>query len=338
MAKIIDPKKRKNNLEDIDAARLKRFTRFRDRLIRVRTTNRPLTILQRQDFFVCGYCGQRMALYSPGFLTGREKDPKLYYGCSHRCEPSSIHRYQFIDNKLLSFIYDRLVGFFPKAKGSRSKMKFLDEGFKTLGGLEEKRGRLLEALSHAAYNRDDVLRELIQTEEEIEKLRAKLSGVSSKHPEKSALFAPIFLAKSADELQSLDLLHRRELVRATIRRIRYFNETLIVRVAPLDDEERRVEEKGGGKIFNIHLAFDPSKLDLESILESDDEDGDEPDKDVEKPHIDLDFIMNDEEESEYAKYIRSTEQLDVELIKTEPGSPEEEAILKKRAESEKEKK
>ncbi len=324
----IDRKEQKKH-EDIDYIRQKRFTHFRDRLINVRIPGRHWTLLEKQTFFVCGYCSQRMALYSPFSLTGREENPKLFYGCHRRCAPSNIHRYQFIDGKILKFIYNRIKGFYTDFKGDPSLIKPLESNFKEIEKMDERRGFLLELLSHAGFNRDNILRELIDIEEKTEKLRDRLSGIHSKHPEKSELFAPIFLTESFEEMQNYSLSYRRELVMAAIKRIRFFNETLIIRVTPLTEEEKRLDTEGHGKIFNIHLAFDPDRLKIDSIIEGKD-DFDEQEL-SQSQRIDLDFIMSENEPmDEYAEYSRSTSPVDVELLMTEPGSSEEKEVLKKR--------
>ena len=341
MAKIINPKKGKKDIQDVDGLRDKRHTQFRDRLIRVRTSNRLWTVLERQNFFVCGYCGQRMALYSPLSLTGREEDPNLFYGCSRRCELSGIHRHQFIDGKLIDFIYKRFREMFPDVKGKKKNVKALTEEFEEIARLDKKRRHKLELLPHAGFNRDDLLKELIELEEIIKERRDKAAGLSDKRPEKSTLFAPIFIAESAEELFNLDLLYLRELVRAAVRRIRFFNETLILRVTPLDDEEHRLDTEGNGKLFNIHLQFDPRSLDIKEIIENPDPDEvQEPAKDEERPkyafeRTDLEYIMAEEEdESDYAGYDRADSKVDIELLMTEPGSKKEKEILKKREEEE----
>ncbi|MCK5833685.1 hypothetical protein KAH81_08450 [bacterium] len=316
----------------------KRYTQFRDRLIRVRTTNRLWTVLENQNFFTCGYCGHKMALYSPLSLTGREEEPSMFYGCSRRCESSGIHRYQFIDTKLIKFIYERFRGLFPNLKGDSKHVKKLTKKFEEIARHDAKRRHLLELLPHAGFNRDDLLKELINLEETIESMRDNVSGFSKKKPEKSTLFAPIFLAETPGELLTLDLLYLRELVGAAIYRIRFFNETLVLRVTPLTEEEHRFNREGGGKLFNIHLQYDPRSLDMKTISndEENEDKSETPAKEDRKKYaferVDVDFIMKDEEpESDYAGHTRSAEKVDLELLLTEPGSTKEKEILKQRA-------
>ncbi len=341
MAKVLKSKKSKGKYQDSEELREAKQTQLRDRLIRVRTPNRLWSILERQNFFVCGYCGQRMALYSPQSLTGREENPMMFYGCGHRCELSGIHRYQFIDNKLITFIYDRFRTIFPNAEGNRKNVQSLVAQFEEIARLDVRRRHLLELLPHAGFNRDDILKEIIDLEKTIKERRDKTAGFDENRPEKSTLFAPIFIAESPAELCTLDLLYLRELVRAAIRRIRFFNETLIVRVTPLTEEELHIDEEGGGKIFNLHLQFDPRSIEIDSILKMIDSDEEQkPEKKPDRPkyafeRTDLDFIMNDEEPSDdFSGFSRSADKVDLELLMTEPGSIKEKEILSKREKKE----
>ncbi|RKZ29763.1 hypothetical protein DRQ36_07660 [bacterium] len=297
---------------------------LRDRLVLVNTPGKLWAALERQRLFVCGYCAQRMALFSPMAITPSEKNPILYYGCIRRCGPSGIQRANFVDKKILVFLYERLHEKFPKAKGNSAEMDKLMEMFIQIEKMNEERGFLLEALPHAGYDRDKRLEELIKIENDIDTMRAEISGLNNKKPYKSPLLAPIFVIESPEELMDLNLLYKRELINCLVRRMRFFNETLVVVVTPLDEEERRIEEKSGGKIQNIHFSTDiRAYKELETIVGE--EEKTEQRQPVEK--IDLDFIMNPPNETEAE--IISAEPVDVDLLKTEPGSEDERKVRKK---------
>ncbi len=307
----------------------RRIERFRDRLIKVNSPGKVWTILDRQKFFVCGYCSYRMSLYSTRSLIGPEQNPMLFYGCGRRCEPSNIHRVKFLDKKLLQFIFRRLKEKFPEAKGKSDKIDDLLDDFIRLERLEGERQKLMELLPHAGYNRDDIVHALIDIEKEIENVRRANAGLDSDNPAASPLLSPVFAQDDYSGLFDLNLLYLRELTNALVTRIRFFNETLIMKVVPLDDEERRIEEDGGGKIQNIHLSyeikvFDPSIAKEAEVVE-DDFTG------LERPpweRIDPEFIMNSQEDStqEYEK----SNPIDLQLVKTEPGSEEEKNLQKGR--------
>lgn len=302
-----------------------RFERFRDRLIQVRTPGKLWSILEKQDFFVCGYCGQRMSLFSPLSLTGNETNPQIYYCCIRRCESSGIHRAIFIDAKLLEFLFDRLRSIFSEAVGKVGQRFQLDDFFEELARLESERKRILELLPHAGYNREKLLKDIISVEDKIYEMRRSVAGLDSKNPEKSKLLAPIFSFENVEELKKENLLYKREFVKALVKRMRFFNETLILRVTPLTDDEREIEKKGEGKLLNIHLSYDARRFADSDAIEPE-ETKEVIEKATEK--LDIDFIMSDKERNDFAGYEHS-EKIDIELLRTEPGSEEEEKLRKK---------
>jgi len=187
----------------------------------------------------------------------------------------------------------------------------------------------MELLPHAGYNRDDMVQELIQIEERIDAIREANSGLKSSNPAESRLLSPVFSAKDPSEIYPMNLSYKTELVKALVRRIRFFNETLIVKMNPLDEEEQSLDKAGGGKITNVHLAYHYKGY--EEGDENIDDDGEELDDErQERPHwerVDIDFIMSEPEGK--SEFIKATERLDVDLLSTEPGSREEKEILKK---------
>jgi len=304
-----------------------KIERFRDRLIKVRTIGKKWSILDGEKFFVCGYCSFRMALYSTQSLHVDYKDPKLFYGCSKRCEQSNIHRASFVDDKIMDFIYERLHEKFPGTKGGKQEMEKLAEAFHNLEELENKRRKMVELLPHAGFDRDDLLKNLVEVEKEIDTLRKRNAGLDSENPGASPLLSAIFSFDKPEELHDLNVHFRTEIVKALMSRIRFFNETLIVKVVPLDEEELKFDEEGGGKIMNIHLAryYQPYR----------DEDQTEQEEIEEKvpernswERVDPEFIMSEEEVD--SGFIKASEKIDLKFIMTEPGSPEEEEHIKEK--------
>jgi len=302
--------------------------------LKVRTPGRIWTALENQKFFACGYCFQRMALYSTRALTPSEdvKNVLLYYGCSKRCQRSGIHRTPFVDRKLFEFLYNRLREHFPEAKGSTKEMDNLTATFEKLQDMENDRQEILEMLPHAGFNRDELIEEIIQLEEEMDSVRKEISGVDTEDPSASPLLAPVFVFDNGSELMDLNLLYQRELVRALIMRIRFFNETLIVRPLPLNEEERRLEEESFGKAYNINLTLNISPISTDEIMSDDEVEEDKEEKPKEK--IDIDFILNPPTET--TPEIVRGEKVDLEYIMTEPGSEEEKKLRKKKKPAKKE--
>ncbi len=310
-----------------------RFERYRDRLIKVNTPGKKWGILDRESFFVCGYCSFRMAVFSTRSLQLKDENPMLFYGCGRRCEPSNIHRVSFLDNKIIDNLYERLHEKFPNSKAKSKDMDKLMASFELIDELEEKRRHLIELLPHAGFNRDNLVKDLVELEKRIEGMREQNSGLKSSDPASSPLLSPVFSAGNPSELYSMNLSYRTELVKALVRRIRFFNETLIVKLSPLDAEELSLDTASGGKVTNIHLAYQ-----FRDIEQSEDIDDDEiaDDGRQERPHwerVDLDFIMSEPEET--SGFIKSSEKVDVDLLRTEPGSKEERELLKKSKKEEK---
>lgn len=307
-----------------------RFEKYRDRLTKVRTPGKKWSILDGETFFVCGYCSYRMALYSPRSVQVNEEDPMLFYGCGRRCEPSNIHRVEFVDNKLIDHIYERLVEKFPNAEPSERDIDELLRSFSKIDELEEERRKRMELLPHAGYNRDELVQELIEIEEKIDQIRMENSGLETDDPSSSPLLSPVFSSEKPEDLYSMNLSYRTELVKAIVKRIRFFNETLIVKMKPLDKKERSLNKAGGGRITNIHLAYHYKgyKSGDETI---DDEDQTEPGETKKRPEwerVDPEFIMAEPEET--SRFVKSKEKVDIDLVSTEPGSAEEKEILGKK--------
>ncbi len=305
-----------------------RFEKYRDRLLKVNTPGKKWGILDRENFFVCGYCSFRMSVFSTRSLQVNEETPMLFYGCGKRCEPSNIHRVSFVDDKLIDHVYDRLNEKFPNAKPVVKDMGELMASFTEIDELEEKRRHLMELLPHAGYNRDDMVQELIEIEERMETIRDENSGLKSTNPAESRLLSPVFSAKDPSEIYPMNLSYKTELVKTLVRRIRFFNETIIVKMNPLDEEEASLDKAGGGKITNIHLAYHYRGY-QDGDAETDEDTEAVDDGRQERPRwerVDIDFIMSEPEEK--SDFIKATEKLDIDLVRTEPGSKEEKEILK----------
>ncbi len=315
-----------------------RFEKYRDRLIKVRTPGKKWSVLDRENFFVCGYCSFRMAIFSTRSLQVDDKSPLLFYGCGRRCDPSNIHRAEFVDNKLIDHLYERLNKKFPNVETPEGDQDELMRSFSVIDELEIKRRKLMELLPYAGYNRDDLVQELIEVEEEIDEIRKNNSGLESDDPSSSPLLSPVFAAKSVESLYDMNLSYRTELVKALVRRIRFFNETLIVKMKPLDEEEGSLDQAGGGKITNIHLTYHYKSYKPGDETVDEEVDAEEM-EDKERPEwerVDPEFIMSEQEVS--GGFIRSSEKVDIDLLRTEPGSSEEKEILENIEEDDEEKK
>jgi len=336
MIKMSKEKKKIKTMKEIREERIRkykekyesRYESFRDRLITVRTPGKYWSLLGHRTFFTCGYCGQNILLYSKSAVFRSTENPTLFYGCRKRCNPSRVQRINFLDKKILEFIFKRLKKLFPNLKSENAHIDQLDKVFEKLDSLEKERSRILELLPSAGYNRDELMDRITTVEDEIVYLRGDISGINSENPQESPLLAPIFSIDDPAELEEFSLLYRRELVNSLIMRIRYFNEYLLVRPTPMTNEERRIESEGMGLIENIHLAFDLRNFN-ELMKDYKNEDQEEEDEEEEQETIDIDFIMSDPDGDDLLNYGKS-EPIDVDLIKTEPGSRDEKEILRKK--------
>jgi hypothetical protein len=226
----------------------------------------------------------------------------------------------------MEFIYKRLREMFPDATGSEADEKELNKIFGEFSFLELERKRILELLPHAGFDREKLMVDIIAVEDRMRWIREDVADLGGEHPETSKLLSPVLLLNNIDDINELNLLYKRELAKSLFERIRFFNETLILRIAPLDDDERRLEKEGIGKTQNIHLSYDARRFT--------EEDGIEPEvmeEEIQKASekLDLDFILSEEDQREH--YVKSAP-IDLELIRTEPGSDEDIKLRRKKKE------
>ncbi len=224
--------------------------KFKQRLIKVSIITKPFAVLHGLSIFYCGYCGKPMSLFSTRPVQLGKRMPPLFYSCRDRCPRAGFHRAEFIDRLLLQLIQRRITQNFPEPK-AEGDYEALLEKFKKIDELYSQRLTLLNKMHYASYKRDEILADIRKVKDEIEELESEVKSLFSKGPNKNPLMYPIFNTPP-DEINSLDLTYRRELVKLTIIRVRFFNEFLIVRMKPLTAEDEAKSDEMG-RIFNINL-------------------------------------------------------------------------------------
>jgi len=165
---------------------------------------------------------------------------------------STVHRAEFIDRLLLQLIQKHITKNLPKPKSGGHYKKMLKE-FKELEKLQSERLSLLTKLHYASYKRDEVLEELRTIGDKINEYQNKISSLFSTKTESNPLIYPLFKTPPY-EINTLDLTYRRELVKTLVRRIRFFNEFLIVRLNPITEEDKRKSDEMG-RIFHLNLRI-----------------------------------------------------------------------------------
>ncbi|MCD6417931.1 zinc ribbon domain-containing protein [bacterium] len=227
-----------------------RGKKFRQNLVRVKIITRPFTVLHGIPIFYCGYCGSPMALFSSRPVQIGKKLPPLYYACRKRCPHSGFHRAEFIDKMLLQLIQRRITENFPEPK-EQGDYEALLKKFKLLDKLHSERLELLNKMHYASYKRDEILRQLSDMKDEINSIQEEIHSLFSSGASENPLMNPLFNTPP-ENINELDLEYRRELVKLTTRRIRFFNEFLIATMLPLTEKEK--ETMGSmGKTYNINL-------------------------------------------------------------------------------------
>ncbi len=234
---------------------------FKKRLVRVRIKTAPFSVLHGLGIFYCGYCGKPMELYSSRpFSPGDARIPPLYYACRDRCPRSIPQRAEFVDKLVLQLIQKRITENFPEPK-QQGDYEGLLEKFREIQKLQSTRLDLLTKMHYASYKRDQILAQIDEVKRKIAEIKAEIEKLFSAPAEENPLLYPLFKVKP-EEINTLDLEYRRELVKLFIRRIRYFNEYLIVRMLPLTEEDRRKSDEMG-RVFHINMRYSERHNELE---------------------------------------------------------------------------
>jgi hypothetical protein len=221
--------------------------KYKQRLIRVNISTKPYSLLHGMHIFYCGYCGKQMSLYSNAPIQSGMRLPSLFYACRDRCPTSGYHRTEFIDRLLMQLIQSRIVDTF----------QIPDENIlKRFGELDEMHSQYLELLNrlhYASYKRDSILQEIQVIKNGIESFEKEIKSSFSQDADDNPLMLPLFRIAPAD-VNNLDLAYRRELVRVTTIRVRFFNEFIIVRMHPFTEEDEAKSDEMG-RLFNINLRI-----------------------------------------------------------------------------------
>ncbi len=272
---------------------------FKKRLVRVRIQTHPFSVLHALNIFYCGYCGKPVALFSSRSFRVGERLPPLYYTCRDKCPRSTAHRADFIDRLLLQLIQKRITENFPKPKSGEHYEQMLEK-FKQLEELQSDRLSLLTKLHYASYKRDKILEELRDIDDRIKNFKDEIKSLFNAKADNNPLIYPLFETPPS-EINTLDLTYRRELVKTFVRRLRFFNEFLIVRLNPITEEDERKSDEMG-RIFHLNLRMTNrgEKINLpENIVQQEDEEN-ETSQDNDKKPLDeseddtFDFEIADE--------------------------------------------
>lgn len=234
---------------------------FKKRLVIVRIKTAPFSVLHGLGIFYCGYCGKPMELYSlRPFSPGDARIPPLFYACRDRCLRSMPQRADFVDKLLLQLIQRRITENFPEPE-EQGDYEGLLEKFRKIHQLQSERINLLTKMHYASYKRNQILEQLNQIKQEIERINDEISALFSADVKNNPLLYPLFNVKP-EEINTLDLEYRRELVKFFIRRIRYFNEYLVVRMRPITPEDERKSDEMG-RVFHINMRYSERRNEIE---------------------------------------------------------------------------
>ncbi len=229
-----------------------RGQKFKQRLVKVRIITRPFSLLHGMNIFYCGYCGKRVWLFSARPFRPDERIPPLYYTCEERCQRASFHRASFIDKLVMQLIQRRIRESFPEPSSGEGYEELLEK-FSEIDRLKSERLELLNKLHYASYKRGQVLEQISSLDEKVKEIESQIEKYFGSGFNENPLLYPLFTTPP-DNLNELDLAYRRKLVQLLVRRIRFFNEFLIVRMNPLTDEDRAKSDEMG-RIFHINLRL-----------------------------------------------------------------------------------
>ena len=163
---------------------------------------------------------------------------------------ATVHRAEFIDKLVMQLIQEKITQNFQKPESPGDYEKILAK-FKKIEELHSERLTLLTKMHYSSYKREQILKQLRDIRDEIDFLQEEISSLFKTNPEENPLTYPLF-ETSPDDVNELDLTYRRELVKMLIRRVRFFNEYLILRINPItkEDEEKSDEM---GRIYHINM-------------------------------------------------------------------------------------
>ncbi len=236
---------------------------FKKRLVRVTIRTKPFSLLHGMMISYCGYCGKPMDIFSGRPLILGERLPPLYYACRDKCQSSSFQRTDFVDRLLMQLIQTKIKQNFKMPQKSGDIGELLQK-FRYIEDLLSRRLDLLGKMHYASYKRDIVLAEIRELDDEIRIKQSEIKDLFSAELDENPLVYPLF-ATPPEQLNDLDLVYRRELVRTIVNRLRFFNEYILVRMIPFSEEEKRMSDSMG-TISNIHLRVTERKYG--AILES----------------------------------------------------------------------
>ncbi len=223
-----------------------------------------VTLLQGQGLIKCGYCAKPVDLFSlkSVYLAKQAEDSSVFYMCQSKCSRSSQERTVFIDELLLSHIWERINNLPPPDNLSKSLDEALEISYK-IKKVKDQRKEKLRELPTAGFNIDGLLEKIDKLEAKIKNLQEDIDDLRGLVPQQNILLKPIW-ALSQDEFLEQDLQWHRILISMLIYNIRFFNEFLVLRVMPFTDEEKETDT-GWGK--RLHLSLKYSRRNLNEIVE-----------------------------------------------------------------------
>ena len=169
-------------------------------------------------------------------------------------------RADFVDRLVLQLIQRRITENFPEPE-EQGDYEGLLEKFRKIHQLQSERINLLTKMHYASYKRNQILEQLSQIKQKIESINDEISALFSADVKNNPLLYPLFNVKP-EEINTLDLEYRRELVKFFIRRIRYFNEFLVVRMRPITSEDERKSDEMG-RVFHINMRYSERRNEIE---------------------------------------------------------------------------
>lgn len=226
---------------------------YQKRFFKVGTLSHPLGLLDGEGGnAVCGFCGQRIVIYSLSVVGDDETPQNIFYGCRANCGKLQFYRVGFVDKKIFLFIVEKLRKLFPPPKNAdQSEILRILKGYSTLSELQEKHRELITQLRRAIYQTESILEKLKKVEENIEKVKSQLSPDLSSEPSQDPFFSLLWTV-AMDKLQNLPLPYRREVYRSFVRRTRFYDTYLILRSTNLIQSSSE-SEKDMGKMFALPL-------------------------------------------------------------------------------------
>ncbi len=232
---------------------------YRKRYLRLSSYTRYYGLLDSASA-VCGFCGQKVAIFSPSLPNVNQPVERIFYGCGARCGKIPFYRVDFVDTKIMIALDKKIKGsFLAPTKISRRKVNKIIAQFQRLEELQKKHRELSSRLPTAGANLAGLIAEIEAVEKEIEDTRRLVTLERTENLTESPLILPFWAKSNGEEIMKLPLTYRREIFWSLITRVRFFSTYLIARTpyfsvsGEISDTEKFGEELTGGT-FAINLA------------------------------------------------------------------------------------